>query len=174
MRIRSRYHDAVWLPKSRLHPNDVNAQETLFRFEQRERVINGLGLTAHAFSDPERATDFFRKPSFDPRPHLLSNHASRWLHTTPSPFVSFTDRPSRLFADWAGDGGANVVVEVKVNPDRFLVNSSDGFFGEVLLLGGVFPDELVAVHSLAFWKQRYLQSSSPTSKQSIHTPVDQY
>lgn len=123
----------TWLP---------NAEPlSIFRLEERERVINGLGITASAIVK-------FRNLGpqgmgmYDPALHLRSRHESR----EDSPFVSFGDRAfvRKLVVDYKW-GQDPIVVEAHVAAGRSLVNP---MFPEVLLVGGLSPDEFVATHEV--------------------------
>jgi hypothetical protein len=108
---------------------------------KRERVINGLGITASAIvSFGNLGPQGIGR--YDPGLHLLSRYEDR----IGSPFVSFGSSAfvRRLVEDhqWGQDP---VVIEAQIEPGRALVHPT---IPEILLVGGLSPDEFVATHEV--------------------------
>ncbi len=127
----------------------------IFRLEERERVINGLGITA---SSIVTCGNLGAMGLYDPRLHLLSRHESRGS----SPFVSFGSSVlvRQLVQDheWGIDP---VVVEAEIGARRSLVHP---LISEVLLVGGLSPDEFIAAHEVDDFIDGLENSSIPTKR----------
>ncbi len=138
IRFVDRWHGSDWRSASYVDGFRI-APARLYRLDKRERVLNGLGITSHALSDPERARSFLRSPLFDPKEHYSgTNYESRARRGAMSPFVSFADKPgffSLVHPSWFE--GDNVIVEAEVLPGRYLINITGDSLGERLLLGGL-------------------------------------
>lgn len=114
----------------------------LFRLEERERVISGLGITAASIvkTDSLGAMGLYNVGR-----HLQSRFEDRQFHDALSPFVSFSIDPNLIgyMIKDCGWGDDPVVVEARIDPGRALVKQGNP---EVLLVGGLSPDEFIVSH----------------------------
>jgi hypothetical protein len=117
----------------------------IWRIEERARVISGLGLVASRLTVDNNLGDV---EGFDSVKHLSSNHEGRGTDADrTTPFVSFASDPEYMAENLILTRGFGVkgdrdpvVVHTKVHPSRVLTKGLNRE-SEVLLLGGVAPDE---------------------------------
>ena len=125
----------------------------MWRIVERAKLLDGTGLVASRILHDNTLGDV---EGFDDTRHLLSNHARRVADAeAATPFVSFSTDPKNLAErvilrhGFGIKGGRDsVVVRVRVDPDR-VITSSANKDAEVLLLGGVAPQEYVAAYDVA-------------------------
>lgn len=124
----------------------------MWRIVERSRVEDGSGLVSSKILQSNELGDV---EGFDSVAHLASHHDKRMSEPDKAtPFVSFSTDPeylartilSRGFG--VGEGRNPIVVQTRVSPDRLLTNSQRKA-EEVLLIGGVAPEEFVAAYEVS-------------------------
>jgi hypothetical protein len=132
----------------------------IWRIEERERVRSGLGLVASRILLKNTIGDIADGSATR---HMASNYDSRAEGgQEATPFVSFTTDPEDFTRNLVlrhgfglKDGRDSVVVHARVDPSRVLTrgeNKED----EVLLVGGVSPDEHVGTYEVPDFVNRAL------------------
>lgn len=131
---RGRYSASnIWLPNT--------DSLSIFRLEERERVINGLGITASSIVNFNNL-GLSGMGTYDPASHLLSRHENR----IDSPFVSFGSNTFvRQLVEYHQWGQDPVVIEARIEPGRALVHPT---IPEILLVGGLSSDEFITTHEV--------------------------
>jgi len=161
---RSRAPDVLrsWgiLPKSEW--GDTQPVE-MWRLVERSTLEDGTGLVSSRILQESTLGDVER---FDPRRHYASHHEARMADSGAStPFVSFPTDPqdlaeNALLHGFGIEGGRDsVVVRVSVDPDRVL-SLSKAKTSEVLLLGGVAPEEFSAAFSVKGFIDKFVPEDS--------------
>jgi hypothetical protein len=149
----------------------VNSTEPvkMWRIVERSKLEDGTGLVASRVLQQNSLGDV---EGFDPVKHLASHDAGRMNDPeAATPFVSFATDPQYLASNMIvrtgfgiRDGRDSVVVQVEVDPSR-VITGSDAKEPEVLLLGGVAPDEYTAAYSVA----DFIQNAMPNQEvRTIH------
>lgn len=123
----------------------------VYRLEQRQRVAEGVGIMASRSLIEGTVGEVTSK---DVRRHLSSSAKKRNTPETATPFVSFTTDPEGLVKGLIlrhgfglRDGSDSVIVKARVHPSRLLSHGA-GKQEEVLLMGGVAPEEHQDIHEL--------------------------
>ncbi|HMI09325.1 MAG TPA: hypothetical protein VK497_02900 [Candidatus Saccharimonadales bacterium] len=134
--------DFGFKPYSDFHPESDGVD--IYRLEQRERVVNGLGITASRIVQVGTLHD---SGGLHPADHMFTHPDIRSKPDKSTPYVSFATDPDFIVRKlilglgWGlKDGSDSVVVKARVQPDRILAPGG-GKQSEVLLVGGVSPEE---------------------------------
>jgi len=125
----------------------------MWRIVERSKLLDGTGLVASRILHDNTLGDV---EGFDDTKHLLSYHERRVADKDAStPFVSFSTDPENLAEQvilrhgFGIKGGRDsVVVRVRVDPSR-VITSPANKDPEVLLLGGVAPEEYIDAYDVA-------------------------
>lgn len=136
----------------------------MWRIVDRKRLQDGSGITSSRVLAGEAVTSIDKT---DLRNHMASTHEGR-SEGKVTPFVSFTTDP-QMFAEFIGrhqfgtqDEHDSVVISVLVNPDRVLSNGRNKEH-EVLLLGGLSPDEYQAAYEVDDFINAMSPQAAPTT-----------
>lgn len=132
---------------------DGNEPVTMWRIVERKKLEDGTGITASRILTTGSLGDV---EGFDDKLHYASNHHQRLEEADAgTPFVSFSTDPQDLAENLIlqkgfglKDGRDSVVIQVHVDPGRVLTGPNKKE-PEVLLLGGVAPNEYVAAYDVA-------------------------
>ncbi len=138
--------------KVRSEWEDTNAPVIMWRIVERAKLEDGTGLVSSSILQKNSLGNV---EEFSPIKHLLSHDQGRMSNPdAATPFISFSTDPQNLATDvilkhgfGIKDGRDSVVVQVQVDPGRVLTGPGKKD-PEVLLLGGVAPDEYVAAYSV--------------------------
>lgn len=125
----------------------------MWRIVERSKLEDGTGLTSSRILQSNSVGDVEK---FRSAKHLASMHDTRMSgEDKATPFVSFSTDPERLAKQYIlrhgfgiKGGLDSVVVRVHVDPNRVITGRKNKC-EEVLLLGGVAPDEFDAAYSVA-------------------------
>jgi hypothetical protein len=133
--------------------NDDAASVEMWRIVDRSRLVDGTGLVSSRILLDGTVGDIEK---FNAIKHLSSHHDSRVSSSElATPFVSFSTDPQNLAKDiilkhgfGIKDGRDSVVVRVRVDPSRVITGGRNKT-AEVLLLGGVAPEEYEAAYEVS-------------------------
>jgi hypothetical protein len=132
---------------------DVPDKVVMWRIVEREKLVDGSGLVSSRVLRSDSLGDV---EGFDSKQHYASTHHERVADPdAATPFVSFSTDPEYLARELilargfgVKGGRESVVVRVSVDPDRMLTGNKNKS-EEVLLIGGVAPDEYDGAYSMA-------------------------
>lgn len=148
-------YDLGWKPYSDFERNVASVD--VVRVLEREWVENGLGLVASKVALQGTLGDLSNIRLTD---HMASDHKSR--QENPTPFVSFSTNPADLAEKIILRHGygiqreqKGVIVQAAVHPER-LISPGGGGQSEVLLVGGVAPDEFRGVQGVADFVRKHV------------------
>lgn len=146
----------------------------VWRIVDKKRLQDGSGITSSRVLSGEGITLIDKT---DTRNHGASTHESR-AEGRATPFVSFTTDPEN-FSKFIGrhqfgtrDDHDSVVISALVNPDRILSNGKNKEH-EVLLLGGLSPDEYRAAYEVADFIAAMSQVQVSETSSEAASPIPQ-
>lgn len=142
-----RLENGGWKPHSDVEP-DLEAVD-VWRLERKDKIRDGLGLVASSIALGGTLGDF---ANFEMHKHMASNQERRATPEGATPFVSFSMDPEYVAKNLVLKHGFGVkhgldsaVVHARVHPSRLMSAHQKE---EVLLVGGLAPDEYVATHEV--------------------------
>ncbi len=190
------HFDIGWKPHSDFETSEEYVD--IVRVMERELVESGLGLVASRIVLENSLGDFDKVELAD---HTASTHERRMSGEQSTPFISFASDVRHLVERIVlrhgyglQEGQDGVIVHARVHPSRLLTPGA-GDHPEVLLVGGVAPEEYVDTQNvadfvrehtakdvlvdvegvamtpdeaIAYWKTHIPRKMSPTSSRRVH------